>query len=166
MQLGAGSGTAGAEFAPYDRAVLAILVLAFIVLPLVELYVIIQVGQAIGVLNTIGVLILVSVVGAWLARRQGMSVLLRIRRQLDAGVMPTNALIDGGLVLAGGLLLLTPGFVTDVFGILLLFPPIRALVRAAVKRRFRVVTIQNFEGTRFDGRRPDGPRDDPPVIDV
>jgi UPF0716 protein FxsA len=146
--------------------VLAILVLAFVVLPLVELYVIIQVGQSIGVWNTIGVLILVSVVGAWLARREGGSVLVRIRRQLEAGVMPTNELIDGGLILAGGLLLLTPGFVTDVFGILLLFPPTRALARIPLKRRFRIVTIQHLNGPGFDGRRPDGPRDDPPVIDV
>jgi UPF0716 protein FxsA len=129
------------------------LVLAFIVLPLAEIYVIVQVGHAIGVLNTIGVLFLLSIVGAWLTKHEGLFVITRIREQLDRGRMPTDELIDGALVLAGGLMLLTPGFITDAFGLLLLFPPTRLVGRSMLKRRFRVRTF----GFR-------GPDDD--VIDV
>jgi UPF0716 protein FxsA len=114
------------------------LLIAFIVIPTVEIYVIVQVGHAIGALNTVGVLLLLSIAGAWLAKHEGMSVLSRLRDQLDKGTMPTNELIDGVLVLAGALLLLTPGFVTDAVGLLLLFPPTRALARVWVRRRFRL----------------------------
>ena len=137
---------------------LALIALAFIVLPLVEIYVIVQVGSAIGALNTIGLLVLFSIGGAWLAKQQGFWVLRRIREQLDAGRMPTNEVIDAGLVLLGAILLIFPGFVTDAFGLLLLFPPPRALARTLVKRRFR---LQVYGGP--PARRDDGP---PDVIDV
>jgi UPF0716 protein FxsA len=141
---------------------LALLALAFIVLPLLEIYVILQVGHAIGALNTIGLLIVISVGGAWLAKREGFWVLNRLRASVDAGRMPTNELIDAGLVLAGGILLLTPGFVTDVFGILVLFPPTRAAFRRLVKRRLRV----QVQGPTLRGRNDR--RRDPPddIIDV
>ena len=108
-----------------------------------ELYVIVAVAGAIGVLNTIGLLLLCSIVGAWLTKRVGVSVLTRLRRQIDAGQMPTNELIDAALVLGGGLFLLVPGFVSDGIGLLLLFPPTRAVARSRVRRRLRVryVTI-------------------------
>ncbi len=137
---------------------LALIALAFIVIPLVEIYVIVQVGSAIGALNTIGLLLLVSIGGAWLAKHEGFWVLRRLREQLDAGSMPTNELIDAGLVLLGATLLIFPGFVTDVFGLLLLFPPTRVLARSLVKRRFQ---LQVFGGP--PARRDDGP---PDVIDV
>jgi UPF0716 protein FxsA len=144
----------------------ALMLLAFIAVPVVEIYVIVQVGQEIGALNTVALLLVVSVVGAWLAKREGLSVLTRLRRQLDDGRVPANELIDGGLVLAGGLLLLTPGFVTDVAGILLLLPPTRAALRHALKRRFRV-RVYRFGGVRPPSVRPyrrdGGPED---VIDV
>jgi UPF0716 protein FxsA len=140
--------------------VLALLAIAFIVMPLIELYVIIQVGQAIGAWNTIGLLILASLLGFWLARHEGLNVLQRMRQQLDAGRVPTDELIDGSLVLAGGLLLILPGFVSDVFGLLVLFPPIRALLRNFLRRRFTVVTVRRYNGP-FDD-----PPGDPPVIDV
>jgi UPF0716 protein FxsA len=140
--------------------VLAFLALAFIVMPLIELYVFVQVGQSIGFLNAVGLLIIVSLVGAWLARREGLGVLQRIRQQLDAGVMPTDHLIDGGLILLGGVLLLLPGFVSDAMGLVVLFPPTRALLRNLVRRQFRIVTVRRYNGP-FD----DGPGS-PPVIDV
>lgn len=140
---------------------LLLLAIAFIVVPLVELYVIIQVGETIGALATIAVMLVVSLVGAWLARHEGTSVLGRIRDQLDAGRLPTDELIDGALVLAGGLLLLTPGFVSDAVGILALFPPTRALARMYLRRRFRVVTIAQWGSG--PARGPGGPGD---VIDV
>jgi UPF0716 protein FxsA len=142
----------------------AALAALFLVGSLVEIYVLVQVGQAIGALNTIGLLILMSLVGGWLARREGASVFTRLRRQLETGRMPTNELIDGFLILAGGILLVTPGFISDALGILLLFPPTRAVARALVKRRFRV-QIMGLPGAPRSPRSPyrDGPDD---VIDV
>jgi UPF0716 protein FxsA len=112
------------------------LVLVFIVVPLVELYVIIQVGQEIGALATIGLLLVISLVGAWLAKREGLGVWRRIKQQVDAGKVPGADLIDAFLILLAGALLLTPGFVTDVLAIALLIPPTRALVRGTLRRRF------------------------------
>jgi UPF0716 protein FxsA len=145
--------------------VLAILALAFVVMPLIELYVFVQVGDSIGFLNTIFVMIVISLVGAWLARHEGIGVLQRIRQQLDAGSMPTDHLIDGALVLAGGLLLLLPGFVSDMVGLLVLFPPTRALARNALRRRFRIVAVRRYNGPFDRGPYDDGPGS-PPIIDV
>jgi UPF0716 protein FxsA len=111
-----------------------LLALLFLVVPLVELAVIIQVGQWLGVADTLVLLILVSVVGAWLAKREGLAVLRRIRQQLDVQRMPGAELLDGALVLLAGALLLTPGFVTDVAGILMLLPPVRAALRRSLRR--------------------------------
>ncbi len=137
-------------------------VVAFIVVPLIEIYVIVQVGHAIGALNTIGLLLAFSIVGAWLTKHEGLWVLTRIREQLDAGRMPTNELIDGGLVLAGGLMLIAPGFVTDALGLLLLFPPTRAVARVYVRRRMGI-RVYRLGGPEDRGPDDHGPDD---VIDV
>ena len=129
-----------------------------VVVVVVEIAVIIQVAHAIGALDTIALLILVSVVGAYLTKHEGFVVLRRLRAQLDAGKVPTAELIDGALVLAAGVLLLVPGFVTGAIGLLILFPPTRALFRAIVRRRFTVRVYRGGPG------RP-GP-DDGGVIDV
>jgi UPF0716 protein FxsA len=113
--------------------------LLFLVVPLVELYIIIQVGQAIGALNTIGVLLLDSIVGAWLMKREGLGVFRRIQEQLNRGIVPGVAIVDGFLVLFGGALMLTPGFLTDLLGISLLLPPVRAVLRRVLARRFTIV---------------------------
>ena len=113
----------------------------FILVPMIEIYVIIQVGHAIGALDTIALLVLVSLVGAWLTRHEGFVVLRRLRAQIDAGRAPTGELIDGALVLGAGVLMLTPGFVTDVVGLLVLFPPTRALLRRYLRHRFEVRTL-------------------------
>jgi UPF0716 protein FxsA len=112
-----------------------LLALLFIVVPIVELAVIIKVGQAIGVLTTIVVLLAVSVGGAWLVKREGIGVWRRFRQQVESGIVPGRELADGVMILLAGALLLTPGFVTDFFGLLLLLPPVRAAVRAASLRR-------------------------------
>jgi UPF0716 protein FxsA len=117
------------------EAVVGVLVLLFALVPLVELYVIIQVGQSIGALNTIGLLLLVSIVGSWLVKREGLEVWRRFQHQVHAGVVPGKEIADGVMVLLAGALLLTPGFLSDVLGILLLLPPVRAVVRAAALRR-------------------------------
>ncbi|HEV2808776.1 MAG TPA: FxsA family protein [Acidimicrobiales bacterium] len=135
----------------------AVLVVVFLVVPLVELYVLIQVGSAIGALNTIALLILMGVAGGWLMKREGLGVVRRVQSQLKAGRMPATEVIDGFLILFGGALMLTPGFLTDILGLSLLVPPVRALVRAAVGRRVRVRLIGRPDGDRDnDGRSGSG----------
>ena len=114
---------------------LPLLVVLFIGVPFVEIYVLLQVGHAIGVVNTLGLLILVSVVGAWLAKREGLGVLRRMQRSIEAGKVPGTELVDGFLILLAAALMLTPGFVTDILAILLLLPPVRAVVRREIRRR-------------------------------
>lgn len=108
------------------------LVALFVVLPFAELAVIITVASNIGVPETIGLLILVSVVGAWLCKREGLGVLRRIRDSLDRGELPHRELVDGGLILFAGALLITPGFLSDGLGVLLLLPPTRAIFRGTL----------------------------------
>ena len=122
---------------PYDGGVFGILAILFLVVPIVEIYLIILVGSALGVVQTVGLLILISVVGAWLVRREGLGILARLQASLADGQIPTNEIIDGLLVLFGGALMLTPGFFTDGVGLLLLFPPTRVVVRTILKHRFR-----------------------------
>jgi UPF0716 protein FxsA len=118
------------------------LIALFIVLPLVELYVILKVGDAIGVVPTILLLAADSVLGAVLLRSQGRSVWRRFNAALAEGKMPHREVMDGVLVIFGGAFLITPGFVTDVIGVLLLLPPTRALIRSQVVRRLgRRVTV-------------------------
>ena len=121
--------------------VLPLLVVLFVFVPIVELAVIIQVGQAIGVVETLLLMVLVSVVGAWLVKREGIGVWRRAQRQMDAGVMPGRELVDGVLIMVAGALLLLPGFVSDCLGILLLLPPVRAVVRGLVIRRLRTRVV-------------------------
>ncbi len=114
---------------------LGVLVVLFVVVPIVELFVIIQVGQVIGAWNTIGLLLLISFAGAWLVKREGLGVIQRFRTQLDRGVIPGREIADGVLIILAGALLLTPGFITDLMGMLLLLPPTRAAVRRTALRR-------------------------------
>lgn len=112
-----------------------LLVLLFIVVPIAELYVIIAVvGEAIGPLWTILLLVADSILGAALLRSQGRAVWRRFNEALQAGRMPHREVLDGVLVIFGGALLLTPGFITDIAGLLLLIPPTRALVRRLIVR--------------------------------
>lgn len=140
-----------------------LLVVAFVVVPLVELYVIVQVGQEIGVLPTLGLMLVVSFLGAWLVKREGAKAWRAFRTALEAGRAPAREVLDGALILVAGTLLLTPGFVSDVVGLFLLLPPTRAVVRRLgvgwVARRFVVVDVAGesrvVEGETVDRRRPD-----------
>jgi len=120
------------------------LVILFIALPIAELYLIIQLGGAIGVLPTIGILILDSFLGVALLRSQGRNVWARFNQTMAEGRLPAREVFDGAMVILGGALLLTPGFITDVFGLILLIPPTRDLVRGAAawlaRRRTRPVS--------------------------
>ena len=113
-----------------------VLLLALLCVPLLELYVIIQVADGVGTGQTILLLIAVSVLGAWMVRRSGLGVLNQIRARLSRGELPAGELVDGLLILIAGALMLTPGFLTDAVGLLLLFPPSRLAVRLLLMRHF------------------------------
>ena len=111
-----------------------LLFLLFVVAPIAELAVIVQVAGSVGVLNTIGLLVAVSIVGAWLAKREGLGVLRRVQATTARGHAPSREVADGALILLAGALMIAPGFISDVVALLLLIPPSRAVFRAAVLR--------------------------------
>jgi len=123
----------------------ALLVALFIVVPIVELYVIIQVGQAIGVVPTLALLLADAVLGSLLLRHQGRGAWLRFNEALAQRRFPGREVADGAMIVVGGTLLLTPGFITDILGLLLLIPPSRAVIRRFLRlffaRRFVVVGL-------------------------
>ena len=116
-----------------------LVLLAFILVPIIEIYVLIQVGQVIGAWWTILLLVLDSMFGAWLLRREGARAWRALRDALRDGRVPSTEIADGALILVGGTLMLAPGFVTDAFGILLILPftrpAFRRLLATAVARR-------------------------------
>lgn len=115
---------------------LAVLALLFVALPVAELALLLRVGSLVGLWPTLGIVLLTGVAGAALARSQGFRVLSAVQSELAQGRLPGAALLDGACVLAGGVLLLTPGFLTDAFGFLLLLPPTRGLLAGAVRKGF------------------------------
>jgi UPF0716 protein FxsA len=135
-----------------------LLVALFIVVPIVEIYVIIQVGQAIGPWWTILLLIADSILGSWLIRHEGSRAWRALRDAIDSGRMPAKELSDGALILIGGTLMLAPGFVTDAFGILMILPFTRPVFRRLLTRvvASRLVIIGPETGRR-PGPGPDGP---------
>jgi UPF0716 protein FxsA len=141
---------------------------ALIIFPLVEIFVAVKVGEVIGALNTILLLVGISLVGIWLTKRAGFAVLNRMRLQVNNGRMPTNELIDGVLVLAGGVLLIIPGFVSDAIGLLLLFPPTRTVARGIVTRRLAlrvsVYDMRVHDGV-IDVEGEERPPYDPPALE-
>jgi UPF0716 protein FxsA len=140
---------------------LPLLLLLFIVVPIAELAVIIQVGQEIGVLWTVAILVADSILGSLLMRSQGRAAWRRFNEVLQAGRPPAREVLDGVLVIFGGALLLTPGFLTDILGIVLLIPPTRALVRAVLVRRFAARMIASAtRGRTGPGPGPGRPRAD------
>lgn len=113
------------------------LALLFTIVPLIELALLIEVGKHIGVFNTIAIVILTGLLGAALARYEGFGIIARIQSELARGELPGNSLIEGALILAGALLLLTPGLLTDAIGFALLLPVTRPFFRNLVKKVFR-----------------------------
>jgi UPF0716 protein FxsA len=111
------------------RGVSAMLFVVFIVVPLIEIYVLVQVGQVIGPWWTILLLVLDSILGTWLIRREGSRAWRALRSAVDDGRIPGRELADGALILIGGTMMLAPGFVTDALGILLILPPTRPVFR-------------------------------------
>ena len=110
------------------------LLLVFTIVPIIELYVLIEAGHQIGVGATIGMIILTGIAGAYLARTQGFNLINKIQTELNQGRLPAEELMDGAIILAGGLLLLTPGFCTDLFGFVLLTPMTRKIIKVWLKK--------------------------------
>jgi UPF0716 protein FxsA len=117
--------------------VLLRLFLLFTLVPLLELVVLVEVGRLLGWVPTLAILLVAGALGAWLARLQGLRVVRAVQAELAAGRMPAEQLLDGALVLVAAALLLTPGLVTDLCGLLLLAPPLRGLARRALAARIR-----------------------------
>jgi UPF0716 protein FxsA len=134
------------------------LALLFVFVPVAELWLLIAIGTRIGVLPTVGIVLATGLAGAWLARREGTGVLRRIRADLERGVLPSDALLDGAIVLFGAALLLTPGVLTDAVGLFALLPPSRAWLKRALRRRAERAVREgraSFVGIGFV--RPSGP---------
>lgn len=151
------------------------LLLLFVGLPALELWLLIEIGSRIGSLETIGLIILTGIVGASLARQQGLRVLGEVQRRVAAGDMPADSLVDGIMILMASALLVTPGVLTDAFGFLCLVPGFRAWVKAEIVRRFeravaeKRVHVQFSQGTHDPSSsgspfEPEGHR--PPIKDV
>lgn len=146
---------------------LPLLLILFIAIPIAELWLIIEIGGAIGILPTLALLIVDSLVGAAIARSQSRAAWERFNVALAEGRIPAKEVFDGAMIILGGALLLTPGFITDAFGLVLLIPPTRALIRGFLTRlvgrrgavAFRVASFGNDRwrgaGSSRPGRRYD-----------
>ncbi len=118
------------------------LLFLFVVVPAVELVLLIELGGRIGLLPTITIIFLTGVVGATLARWQGLSVLRQMQTQMAQGQLPASAMFDAVIILVAGALLLTPGFLTDVVGFAFLVPGIRGVVKRTIQRRIEKSIVQ------------------------
>ncbi len=112
------------------------LALAFIVVPLAEVGLLFWVGGIVGGWETFSLMILISLVGAWMVKREGLGIIVKLQARLAGGELPTKELVDGLLIALAGALLLTPGFITDGVGLMLLFLPTRITVRTGLIRRY------------------------------
>ena len=129
----------------------------FIVVPLIELYFLLEISQLIGVFTTVMIIVFTGAAGVSIAKRQGYQVINNIRSTLNSGEMPTDDLISALLILIGGVTLLTPGFITDITGFLLILPGSRDLIGALVKKYFLKYVKENkvevHYGSQFNQRR-------------
>ncbi|TCI04575.1 FxsA family protein [Corallincola luteus] len=133
-----------------------VLFLMFIFIPILEVSVIIQVGSVLGVMPTVALMILSAMIGASLVRSQGVATLMSVRQKMAQGQMPSTEIVEGLLLLVAGVLLVTPGFVTDIVGILILTAPLRKLVALALIKRFQfqVVNAAAPGGAYYAHSRP------------
>lgn len=136
---------------------------ALLVVPIVEIYVIIQVGQVIGGWPTVGLLLVESALGAWLIKREGRRAFAALKTALDTGRMPGKELADAALLLVGGTLLLTPGFVTDIFGFFFVLPFTRPLARRVLSAFLGRRIVAQLGGNPITGFMPGTYR--PPTAD-
>jgi UPF0716 protein FxsA len=126
------------------------LFIAFSLIPVIEIYLFIKIGGAIGALNTVVIVILTAFAGAYLARIQGMQTMFKVQSSLQQGIIPKEELIDALLIFVAGILLLTPGFLTDACGMMLLYPNTRYHFKRYLRRKFdQWVKKQNVDTYRF-----------------
>ena len=123
---------------------LPILFILLLGIPIAELYVIVRVSDGIGFLNTLALLVLISAAGAWLLKQQGLRTWTRLQQALARGQVPAREVTDGAMIVVGGALLLTPGFLTDAAGLVLLLPPTRAALKGATRRLLRRMAERRF----------------------
>ena len=128
-----------------------ILLLALVAMPLAEIAVFIEVGGCLGLWPTLALIVLTAVLGTWIIRLQGLGLLRRAQEQLDRGVPPVSEVFSGLCLLVAGALLLTPGFITDTLGAILLVPPVRALLYRLVRERLTVYAVQRGGSGRHRG---------------
>ena len=119
------------------------LFLAFTIIPIIEIYILIKIGSILGAFVSISLVILTGILGAYLARLQGLNTFLRIQRSLTEGRIPSGELLDAVLILIAGILLLTPGFLTDSIGFILLIQTTRNLIKFWLQRKFKTQNISN-----------------------
>jgi len=122
---------------PPENAVLPVLFLLFVAVPLIELALLLKIGSWLGAGQTFALVIITGIVGAALAKWQGLRTAMRVRSEIARGVLPATAMIDGLLIFVAGVLLITPGVLTDAFGLALLIPPARAGIRRAAANWFK-----------------------------
>lgn len=126
------------------------LFIAFTLIPVIEIYLLIKLGSIFGALNTIILVIVTGFTGAYLARQQGMQTMLRVRQNLQMGIKPTEELVDAVIIFIAGIVLLTPGFLTDATGLFLLFPVTRYHFKRWLKYKFdQWVKSQNVHFTHY-----------------
>ena len=123
--------------------VVKIFLLMFIILPACELGVLIWSGNTFGLIPTILMIIATGIGGAYLAKYQGLLTMRKVQEQMNRGIMPGEEMIDGLCILLGGILLLAPGFLTDIMGLLLLLPPTRTMIKPAFRKMFRKKVERN-----------------------
>jgi len=138
------------------------LLLLFVFLPMIELYLLIMLGARIGPMPTIGLIVLTGILGATLARQQGLSTLAKIQNELKQGRAPTQELVEGAMIVVGGLVLLTPGILTDIFGFAMMVPSIRK----SLAKQFNVRIPKGFTSTSTGSQAGSKSRRDDDVIDV
>jgi UPF0716 protein FxsA len=134
-----------------EPIVLGRLLLLFILVPMVELALLLLIGQYTGILFTLGLIVFTGALGAWLARHQGTQCLSRIQAELAKGQMPGDSLLDGLMILVAGAVLITPGVLTDILGFSLLIPPMRRVLKQLVIARFQHrIVVSGFSAGRRD----------------
>lgn len=139
------------------------LLLLFIVVPAVELYLLIRMGQWIGPLPTVGLIVVTGIIGAYLTRQQGLQIWRRVQDEMQSGQIPGGALLEGAMILVAGAVLMTPGILTDALGFLLLIPPSRKLISGLVGRQIKrmmengQIRVGGFGPSGMGGMGPQNP---------
>ena len=125
------------------------LIIIFIILPILELAVLLRLDNAIGLFQTIILIFLTGIIGAWLVRQQGINILFRIKKEINNGNIPAKEMIDGVMLLIAGAVLITPGLITDTFGFLLLIPYTRNFIRKWIRNRIEKYVNSGYIITRY-----------------